>query len=56
MDPATGRGDHENRQIPDKFGVIVQLEVTAKDSLGTPLTNIDGGQLKDESGVVYKKK
>lgn len=46
VDPATGRGDHENRQIPDKFGVIVQLEVTAKDALGVPLTNIDGKPLK----------
>jgi Subtilase family len=45
VDPATGRGDHENRQLPDKFGIIVQLVVTAKDSAGTPLTDIDGQPL-----------
>lgn len=45
-DPATGRGDHENRQFPDKFSIIVQLEVTAKDASGEPLTNIDGAPLE----------
>src|SRR5438132_12666475 len=45
VDPATGRGDHENRQFPDKFGIIVQLQVTAKDAGGTPLLNIDGRPL-----------
>ncbi len=45
VDPATGRGDHENRQFPDKFGIIVQLEVTAKDAAGAPLADIDGQPL-----------
>ena len=45
VDPATGRGDHENLQYPDKFGIIVQLEVTSKDSTGTPLLDIDGQPL-----------
>jgi hypothetical protein len=45
VDPVTGRGDHENRQIPDRFGVIVRLEVTAKDGAGAPLIDIDGEPL-----------
>ncbi|MGH2816862.1 MAG: S8 family serine peptidase [Actinomycetota bacterium] len=45
VDPVTGRGDHENHQIPDRFGVIVRLEVTAKDATGAPLTDIDGEPL-----------
>ena len=45
VDQATGRGDHENRQFPDKFGIIIQLQVTAKDAGGTPLLNIDGRPL-----------
>ena len=45
VDPARGRGDHENLQYPDKFGIIVQLEVTSKDSAGTPLLDIDGQPL-----------
>ncbi len=45
VDPATGRGDHENLQYPDKFGIIVQIEVTSKDSAGTPLLNVDGQPL-----------
>lgn len=45
VDPVTGRGDHENRQIPDKFGVIARLEVVAKDSNGNNLTDIDGQPL-----------
>lgn len=45
VDPVTGRGDHENRQIPDKFGLIVQLTVTAKDGSGTVLHNSKGGPL-----------
>jgi hypothetical protein len=47
VDPATGRGDHENNQTPDKFGVILRLTVTAKDALGVPITtkfdSLDGG-------------
>ncbi|HLF69808.1 MAG TPA: S8 family serine peptidase, partial [Actinomycetota bacterium] len=34
VDPVTGRGDHENRNIPDKFGVVVQLQVVSKDGSG----------------------
>jgi hypothetical protein len=45
VDPLTGRGDHENRQIPDKFGVIVQMTVTAKDANGTAVKNLHGGPL-----------
>ena len=45
VDPATGRGDHENRQFPDKFSIIVQVQVTARDGAGAPLTNIDGAPL-----------
>lgn len=45
VDPATGRGDHENRQLPDKFGVIVKVEVVAKDNNGNALTDIDGEPL-----------
>lgn len=36
-DPVSGRGDHENRQLPDKFSVIVRVTVTAKDEAGGPL-------------------
>jgi hypothetical protein len=45
VDPITGRGDHENRQLPDKFSVIVQLVVTSKNAEGQNLTNIDGAPL-----------
>ena len=31
-DPVTGRGDHENRHLPDKFGIIVQVRVTSLDA------------------------
>ncbi|MDX6288084.1 MAG: hypothetical protein QOG53_3569 [Frankiales bacterium] len=48
-DPATGRGDHENRQIPDKFGVILRLVVTAKDAQNQALPNIAGGPLQGVS-------
>ena len=51
VDATTGRGDHENRQIPDKFGVILRLVVTAKDKHGAPLTNVVGGPLQ---GVATK--
>ena len=44
-DPATGRGDHENRHLPDKFGIIVQVRVTSLDAGGAPLTDIDGEAL-----------
>lgn len=44
-DPVTGRGDQQNRGIPDKFSVIVRLEVTAKDEAGQAQTNIDGNPL-----------
>ncbi len=43
VDPATGRGDHENRQFPDKFGIIVQLEVTAKDAAGAAVPGVAKG-------------
>lgn len=46
VDPITGRGDHENRQIPDKFSVIVRISVTSKDASGTALTDIDGEPLQ----------
>ena len=45
VDPVTGRGDHENRQLADKFGVIVRLEVTAKDAGGTAAQRADGSPL-----------
>ncbi|MCA1722561.1 MAG: FG-GAP-like repeat-containing protein [Actinobacteria bacterium] len=51
VDPLTGRGDHENRQIPDKFGVIIQMTVTAKDAAGTVLKNSRGGPL---AGIATK--
>ncbi|GAC1442405.1 MAG: hypothetical protein NVSMB55_13040 [Mycobacteriales bacterium] len=51
VDPATGRGDHENRQIPDKFGVILRMVVTAKDASGAALKNLDG---KDLAGIATK--
>jgi hypothetical protein len=38
VDPLTGRGDQENRHIPDKFGVIVRVVATAKDAAGAPIT------------------
>ena len=43
VDPSTGRGDHENRQFPDKFGIIVQLEVTAKDAAGVAVPGVAKG-------------
>lgn len=46
VDPITGRGDHENRQLPDKFGVIVQMTVTAKDASGTVVKGLSGGPLE----------
>jgi hypothetical protein len=49
VDPATGRGDHENRQIPDKFGVILRVVVTAKNAQGQPLTNLAGAPLQGVS-------
>jgi len=51
VDPATGRGDKENRQIPDKFGVIVRMVVTAKDATGATMTNLDGNDL---AGIATK--
>ena len=46
VDPATGRGDHENRNLPDKFGVILRVTATAKDAEGVELTDIDGDPLQ----------
>jgi hypothetical protein len=47
VDPTTGRGEKENLQLPDKFGVIVRVVVTAKDAAGAALTTSydapDGG-------------
>jgi hypothetical protein len=37
VNPVTGRGDHENLHFPDKFGVIVRVEVTSKDATGLPI-------------------
>jgi len=51
VDLLTGRGDHENRQIPDKFGVIVQMVVTAKDASGNALKSSRGGAL---AGIATK--
>ncbi|MCU1586792.1 MAG: Thermophilic serine proteinase, partial [Frankiales bacterium] len=51
VDALTGRGDHENRQIPDKFGVVLRLVVTALDGNGDPLKNVNGGPL---AGIVTK--
>ncbi len=51
VDPASGRGDHENRQIPDKFGVILRLVVTAKNAAGATLTRTDGRPL---AGIATK--
>jgi hypothetical protein len=45
VDPATGRGDKENRNLPDKFGVILRLTVTAKDAAGQPQKAADGKPL-----------
>ncbi|HWH29669.1 MAG TPA: S8 family serine peptidase, partial [Mycobacteriales bacterium] len=45
VDPLTGRGDKENRNLPDKFGVIVELEVVALDAAGEPVEGPDGGRL-----------
>ena len=39
VDPVTGRGDHENRQIPDKFSVIVRIVATARNSAGEVITS-----------------
>ena len=51
VDALTGRGDHENRQIPDKFGVILRLVVTALDGNGDVLPAVDGGPL---AGIATK--
>ena len=40
VDPLTGRGDHENRQIADKFGVILRLTVTAHGGRTDGLTGV----------------
>ena len=51
VDPVTGRGDKENRNLPDKFGVILRLTVTAKDAAGAPLQRHGGGPL---TGIATK--
>jgi hypothetical protein len=51
VDPVTGRGDKENRNLPDKFGVILRLTVTAKDASGTVLKDLAGRPL---TGVATK--
>ena len=51
VDPLTGRGDHENRQIPDKFGVILRVTAVALDGAGAPVTKPGGGVLQ---GVATK--
>jgi hypothetical protein len=47
VDPVTGRGDHENRQIPDKFGVILRLTVTAATQTTAGLKTLTGIATKD---------
>jgi hypothetical protein len=51
VDPLTGRADHENRQIADKFGVILRLVVTARDGNGDVLPDVQGKPL---AGIATK--
>jgi hypothetical protein len=47
VDPATGRGDQQNRQIPDKWGVILRVVVTARDASGAAIQTTYSGDKAD---------
>ncbi len=49
-DPVTGRGDHENRQLPDKFGVVARVVVTSKDGAGAPILQSVQGEVDRANG------
>jgi hypothetical protein len=50
VDPTTGRGDHENRQLPDKFSVVVRVIVTAKNQNNTDVLQDVYGEVDDPNG------